>query len=40
MNYEGPIYEHLFPFYRDLSIQKIGYKLKKHRVQTKQGYHC
>lgn len=45
MNYDvkdskNPIYEHLFPFYRDFCIKKIGYKLKKHCLQTKQGYHC
>lgn len=45
MNYDvkdsgNPIYEHLFPFYSDFCIQKIGYKLKKLCVQTKQGYHC
>lgn len=37
MNYdvkdsENPVYEHLFPFYRDFCIKKIGYKLKKNTV--------
>lgn len=39
-DWENSVCEDLFPFYSDFFIKKIGYKLKKHWVQTKQGNNC